>query len=200
MGLGKTLQVVLFLSHLRHHGVFGPFLIVAPLGTLPNWQEETKRWTRGTKEIQTNKTAEEKNEERKEEEATEKKQSGKKRKKNSTAAPDSSSSSAAASPSPPPPPPSFAEDDHAPILLYHGSKSHRKSLQSLFCCAASSSLYPIVLTSYEIAMKDAAVLRKTQWKLLVIDEGKKRMRERKSTRVENWKKSRRNAIRCEIRS
>ena len=41
----KTIQVVLFLAHLRRHQVFGPFLIVAPLGTLPAWKTEFARWT-----------------------------------------------------------------------------------------------------------------------------------------------------------
>ena len=45
MGLGKTVQTVGFLSHLRSKGVFGPFMIVAPLSTLPNWVSEFKRWT-----------------------------------------------------------------------------------------------------------------------------------------------------------
>jgi hypothetical protein len=45
MVLGKTIQVVMFLAHLRRHKVFGPFLIVAPLGTLPAWKNELARWT-----------------------------------------------------------------------------------------------------------------------------------------------------------
>ena len=45
MGLGKTLQTVAFLSHLVSKGVYGPFLVVAPLSTLPNWTSEFKRWT-----------------------------------------------------------------------------------------------------------------------------------------------------------
>jgi ATP-dependent DNA helicase len=44
MGLGKTIQVIAFLSHLRINGVFGPFLIVAPLSTLPNWTNEIQKW------------------------------------------------------------------------------------------------------------------------------------------------------------
>mmetsp|Transcript_31083 Transcript_31083/g.59980 ORF Transcript_31083/g.59980 Transcript_31083/m.59980 type:complete len:829 (+) Transcript_31083:2-2488(+) len=45
MGLGKTVQVVSFLSHLRSKGVLGPYLVVGPLSTLPNWVNEFKRWT-----------------------------------------------------------------------------------------------------------------------------------------------------------
>ncbi|BES94743.1 SNF2 family N-terminal domain [Nesidiocoris tenuis] len=40
MGLGKTVQTIAFLSHLYEKGVNGPFLVVAPLSTLPNWMNE----------------------------------------------------------------------------------------------------------------------------------------------------------------
>ena len=45
MGLGKTVQTIGFLSHLKSKGVHGPFLIVGPLSTLPNWVAEVQRWT-----------------------------------------------------------------------------------------------------------------------------------------------------------
>lgn len=45
MGLGKTVQTIGFLSHLRSKGIHGPFLIVGPLSTLPNWVSEVQRWT-----------------------------------------------------------------------------------------------------------------------------------------------------------
>ncbi|KAK9815465.1 hypothetical protein WJX72_004092 [[Myrmecia] bisecta] len=45
MGLGKTVQTVGFLSHLRSKGINGPFLVVGPLSTLPNWVAEVQRWT-----------------------------------------------------------------------------------------------------------------------------------------------------------
>lgn len=45
MGLGKTVQTLGFLSHLKSKGVHGPFLIVGPLSTLPNWVAEVERWT-----------------------------------------------------------------------------------------------------------------------------------------------------------
>src|SRR6266487_2689875 len=44
MGLGKTIQTIAFLSFLRGHGVFGPFLIAAPLSTLSNWIDEFSHW------------------------------------------------------------------------------------------------------------------------------------------------------------
>ncbi|XP_046842317.1 lymphoid-specific helicase-like [Xenia sp. Carnegie-2017] len=45
MGLGKTVQCIALLAHLVEWGVRGPFLVVAPLSTLPNWLSEFKRFT-----------------------------------------------------------------------------------------------------------------------------------------------------------
>ncbi len=44
MGLGKTLLCIAFLAFLREQGVWGPFLIVAPLSTLGNWVTEFSRY------------------------------------------------------------------------------------------------------------------------------------------------------------
>jgi ATP-dependent DNA helicase len=44
MGLGKTIQVIALIGHLLSLGVSGPFLIVAPLATLPNWVREFEKW------------------------------------------------------------------------------------------------------------------------------------------------------------
>ncbi|KAK6180624.1 hypothetical protein SNE40_008640 [Patella caerulea] len=45
MGLGKTVQCVAMVAHLVNMNVIGPFLIVGPLSTLPNWLSEFKRFT-----------------------------------------------------------------------------------------------------------------------------------------------------------
>jgi superfamily II DNA or RNA helicase len=46
MGLGKTIQTAAFLQILnQYQGLRGPFLIVAPLSTLVNWQREMSAWT-----------------------------------------------------------------------------------------------------------------------------------------------------------
>jgi len=46
MGLGKTVQTVSFLDLIYNRfGVRGPFLVVAPLSTLPHWQREFEAWT-----------------------------------------------------------------------------------------------------------------------------------------------------------
>ena len=46
MGLGKTVQSTMFIDHiLNTYKVTPPFLVVAPLSTLPHWESEIRRWT-----------------------------------------------------------------------------------------------------------------------------------------------------------
>ncbi|GFO02771.1 lymphocyte-specific helicase-like [Plakobranchus ocellatus] len=44
MGLGKTVQCVAILAHLVYMGIPGPFLVCAPLSTIPNWFAEFRRF------------------------------------------------------------------------------------------------------------------------------------------------------------
>lgn len=45
MGLGKTIQSLSFVDTIIKYGIRGPFLIIAPLSTIPNWQREFEGWT-----------------------------------------------------------------------------------------------------------------------------------------------------------
>lgn len=45
MGLGKTVQCIALISHLMNMSVSGPYLVCAPLSTLPNWYSEFKRFS-----------------------------------------------------------------------------------------------------------------------------------------------------------
>merc|ERR1711862_166312 len=46
MGLGKTVQTVSVINHLfEKEKMHGPFLIIAPLITVPHWQREFEGWT-----------------------------------------------------------------------------------------------------------------------------------------------------------
>lgn len=45
MGLGKTIQSLTFIQAVHQYGIRGPFLVVAPLSTIPNWQREFESWT-----------------------------------------------------------------------------------------------------------------------------------------------------------
>lgn len=44
MGLGKTIQVIALFAHLLTKKTTGPYLVVAPLATLPNWVREFEKW------------------------------------------------------------------------------------------------------------------------------------------------------------
>lgn len=44
MGLGKTIQVISLLCHLVENGISGPFLVLGPLSTLPNWLMEFEKF------------------------------------------------------------------------------------------------------------------------------------------------------------
>ncbi|XP_034559711.1 chromodomain-helicase-DNA-binding protein 7 isoform X3 [Notolabrus celidotus] len=45
MGLGKTIQSITFLYEIFLKGIQGPFLVIAPLSTIPNWEREFRTWT-----------------------------------------------------------------------------------------------------------------------------------------------------------
>ncbi|KAK8834661.1 choline dehydrogenase 6 [Tritrichomonas musculus] len=46
MGLGKTAQAIMFLDYLdKKQEIHGPFLIVAPLSTIPHWEREINEWS-----------------------------------------------------------------------------------------------------------------------------------------------------------
>ncbi|XP_072297118.1 chromodomain-helicase-DNA-binding protein 8 isoform X1 [Eucyclogobius newberryi] len=45
MGLGKTIQSIALLSEIYHVGIQGPFLVIAPLSTITNWEREFSTWT-----------------------------------------------------------------------------------------------------------------------------------------------------------
>lgn len=44
MGLGKTVQAISIVSHLVDMNIPGPFLVVVPLSTVPNWVSEFARF------------------------------------------------------------------------------------------------------------------------------------------------------------
>ena len=108
MGLGKTIQTIGFLSHLRSKGICGPFLVVGPLSTLSNWINEFKKFC-----------------------------------------------------------PAF------PTVLYHGSKQERAEIRNTRMPVRTvvDENFPVIVTSFEIAMFDRKFLQKYQFKYLIVDEG-----------------------------
>ncbi|KAG6556402.1 hypothetical protein Mapa_002345 [Marchantia paleacea] len=105
MGLGKTVQSIGLLAHLKGKGMHGPFLICAPLSTLNNWVNEFKRWTPAL-----------------------------------------------------------------PVILYHGTKDERSELRRTMP-AQITPRFPVVVTSYEVAIHDRRFLCRRKWKYIVVDEG-----------------------------
>ncbi|CAN8277631.1 unnamed protein product [Cochlearia groenlandica] len=128
MGLGKTIQTIGFLSHLKGKKLDGPYLVIAPLSTLSNWLNEISRFTPSIKAI-----------------------------------------------------------------IYHGDKKQRDELKRKHMPKTIGPEFPIVITSYEVAMNDAKKnLRHYPWKYVVIDEGHrlknhkcKLLRELKYLKMEN---------------
>ncbi|KAG9440969.1 hypothetical protein H6P81_021134 [Aristolochia fimbriata] len=106
MGLGKTVQTIGFLAHLKGNGLHGPYLVVAPLSTLSNWANEFSRFV-----------------------------------------------------------PSLN------TIIYHGTRNERQELRQKHMPRAIGPKFPVVLTSYEIAMNDAKYLLHYTWKYVVVDEG-----------------------------
>lgn len=45
MGLGKTIQSITYLYEIFLMDLRGPFLIIAPLSTITNWEREFRTWT-----------------------------------------------------------------------------------------------------------------------------------------------------------
>jgi len=123
MGLGKTIQSMCFLSQLfelKSTNIPGPFLVVAPLSLVNQWQSESELW-----------------------------------------APDMN------------------------VLLYHGSMDARDFLvkqefyysdqfvsktTALKLKRQHATKFHILITTYEVAMKDVTVLSKIKWKALIVDE------------------------------
>ncbi|KAG5564161.1 hypothetical protein RHGRI_000375 [Rhododendron griersonianum] len=107
MGLGKTIQTIGFLAHLKGKGLDGPYLVIAPLSTLSNWVNEISRFTPSVNSI-----------------------------------------------------------------IYHGNKKERDEIRRKFMPRTTTPKFPIVVTSYEIALSDARKhLRHYNWKYIVVDEG-----------------------------
>ncbi|GKU94544.1 hypothetical protein SLEP1_g8023 [Rubroshorea leprosula] len=107
MGLGKTIQTIAFLAHLKGNGMDGPYLVIAPLSTLSNWVNEIMRFV-----------------------------------------------------------PSMN------TIIYHGSKKERDEIRRKHMPRVIGPKFPIVITSYEMAMSDARrFLRHYDWKYVVVDEG-----------------------------
>uniref|UniRef100_A0A1X7TQS9 Proliferation-associated SNF2-like protein n=1 Tax=Amphimedon queenslandica TaxID=400682 RepID=A0A1X7TQS9_AMPQE len=58
------------------------------------------------------------------------------------------------------------------VFLYHGSISDRLALRKkIFKSKHKDGILPVVVTSYEIVLKDSSYLANKSWKFLIVDEG-----------------------------
>ncbi|KAJ2843140.1 putative ATPase, partial [Coemansia brasiliensis] len=57
-----------------------------------------------------------------------------------------------------------------PVLVYHGLPEERRELRRKHLRQLGSS-FPVVLTTYEISMRDKLALQRLAWKFIVVDEG-----------------------------
>ncbi|KAJ2794422.1 putative ATPase, partial [Coemansia helicoidea] len=57
-----------------------------------------------------------------------------------------------------------------PVLLYHGTPEERRDLRRTHLRRMSRD-FPIVITTYEISMRDRQALQRFAWKFIIIDEG-----------------------------
>ncbi|KAL4115753.1 hypothetical protein PRIC2_012759 [Phytophthora ramorum] len=136
MGLGKTIQTLSFLNLLRDDPTIkirGPFLIVAPLSLIVQWQNECETWTTMN------------------------------------------------------------------CVVYHGNSASREIIRDYEFNYLDENLRPgnkktfrfnILVTTYEVAIKDIAVLSKIHWRCLVVDEAH-RLKNQSSRLVEQMRSLRR---------
>jgi len=127
----KTIQVISLIAHLRTMKVAGPFIVVAPLATLPNWVREFEKWL-----------------------------------------------------------PSY------PVVRFHGSAPDRDAMINgpLNAQFRKNDDFPIIVTSYEVAIRDEKRLNKIgEFTYLVVDEGQ-RLKNHRCTLISSLKR-----IRCSNR-
>jgi ATP-dependent DNA helicase len=109
MGLGKTIQVIGLVAHLLTQNVSGPFLVVAPLATLPNWVREFEKWL-----------------------------------------------------------------PTQPVIRYHGTAADREAMMRgpMNPKERRNKSFPVIITSYETAIRDLNKLTKlSDYAYVIVDEG-----------------------------
>ncbi|KAG0264201.1 hypothetical protein BG011_007235 [Mortierella polycephala] len=63
----------------------------------------------------------------------------------------------------------FAPD--IPVLLYHGTPEEREHMRKHKMKKPGTKTFPVIVTSYEITMKDRTHLSKFKWRYIIVDEG-----------------------------
>ncbi|XP_049989534.1 lymphocyte-specific helicase, partial [Alexandromys fortis] len=64
------------------------------------------------------------------------------------------------------------KDNEIPTMLYHGTRQERRKLvKNIHKRQGTLQIHPVVITSFEIAMRDQNALQHCYWKYLIVDEG-----------------------------
>ena len=167
MGLGKTIQCISVIAHMVEMGAKGPFLIAAPLSTVANWVGEFRKFTptvspRSSHITQKSLTM-----------LTvftivylcilDKKKPCSFRALTYKMWPSNWLNQ------------SWFSFVQIPVVLYHGTIPERERLRRKMFVrkrkGKPEEFQPVVVTSYEICMKDQKFLCNRNWKFLVVDEG-----------------------------
>ena len=106
VGLGKQVQSIALLAHLKEHNVAGPFMVVGPLSTLHSWKNEFAKRAPGMDAI-----------------------------------------------------------------IYNGPEERAVLDPFLRGQGDADKKFPVLITSYEIVIRDAKHLKRCGWKFVIIDEG-----------------------------
>lgn len=123
----KTIQVISLIAHLLTMNVSGPFIVVAPLATLPNWVREFQKWL-----------------------------------------------------------------PTLPVVRFHGSAKDRDAMLAgpLLAKNRKDKSFPVIITSYEVAIRDEKRLNKIgEYTYLIVDEGQ-RLKNHRCTLISSLKRIR----------
>lgn len=55
-------------------------------------------------------------------------------------------------------------------VIYHGSKQERETIRMKLMPKTIGPKFPLVITSYEVVLRDAKFLSRYKWKYVVVDE------------------------------
>ncbi|KIM43935.1 hypothetical protein M413DRAFT_443000 [Hebeloma cylindrosporum] len=182
MGLGKTLQTIAFSAYLREHQNFKPFLVVCPLSVLHNWVDEYKKFAPDIPVCMYHGTPADRAELRRTVMAppgTTRARSGRKKK----AAPKGKAKRKPGRPTKPKPRDEAEDDGKAPrrsgrprkstVIIESDDEDEEMQVddEPPESSAEYTAKFPVVLTTYDMVIKDRTHLAHYDWGYIVVDEG-----------------------------
>ncbi|TFY65079.1 hypothetical protein EVJ58_g2214 [Rhodofomes roseus] len=163
MGLGKTLQTIAFHAFLRERSSL-PFLVLCPLSVLDNWVEEFKRFAPDIPVVMYHGTPVERAEIRQKKMVFS--EADMEAQNRAKGIPPAASSSSSKEKSKAGKSKAAAKNDRSRAHPNQHGVSKATALQSL-----QRTNFPVVITTYEMLMRDRAYLAEYHWGFIVVDEG-----------------------------